>query len=238
MTSRAASSQLKVRSKNYETFRKWRQRAPKWYPMKLEKSCSKISRGSWKNRPKIKQRLKEMLNKMYKIWVFCFGIFWSRPVKHYLFIPDSVERVQFKDKVQATFHNSRVLETAQYRQCHPDTALFPELFWRMRVANLNWNFRVYYSKSVSQWREMADEKTELYRESTKTAVASSPPTRPSHQIWSWTPKMLNPNLLSINFTQEPFKLNHFVHFCILFPSAEMSVYGWNAQIIQTTGRNI
>ena len=31
----------------------------------------------------------------------------------------------------------------------------------------------------------------------------------AHQIWSWTPKMLNPNLLSINFTQEPFKLNHF-----------------------------
>ena len=136
------------------------------------------------------------------------------------------EFIQFKDKVQATFHNSRVLETAQYRQCHPDTALFPEFFWRMRVANLNWNFRVCTIQNQCLKGEMmADEKTESYRESTKTAVASSPPTRPSHQIWSWAPKMLNPNLLSINFTQEPFKLNHFVHFSILFPSAEMSVYG-------------
>ena len=104
----------------------------------------------------------------------------------------------------------------------------------MRVANLNWNFRhVLFKISVSKER---DEMPELYWESTKTAVASGPPTHPSHQIWSWTPKMLNPNLLSINFTQEPFKLNHFVHFCILFPSAEMSVYSWNAQIIihQTT----
>ena len=48
-------SQLKVTSKNYEIFRKWRQKDPKWSPMKLEKSCSKISKGSWKNRPKIKQ---------------------------------------------------------------------------------------------------------------------------------------------------------------------------------------
>ena len=108
----------------------------------------------------------------------------------------------------------------------------------MRVANLNWNFRhVLFKISVSKER---DEMPELYWESTKTAVASGPPTHPSRQIWSWTPKMLNPNLLSINFTQEPFKLNHFVHFCILFPSAEMSVYSWNAQIIihQTTVEKI